>query len=288
MNTEQTIIRCGEQMLTLPAAHHPSPAPVVMGVLNVTPDSFYAASRCTNADAIAARVHQILSEGGGIVDVGAYSTRPGAADVPESVENQRLSEAMEIIRTKFPQAIVSIDTFRSGTVKAIVERFGDVIVNDASGGDADEQMFATVAELHLPYILMHTRGTPQTMQALTQYDDLMGDLTLWFSERIRRLRALGVADIILDPGFGFAKTTEQNFELLAHLSELGMFELPILVGVSRKRMIYQTLQTSPEKALNGTTVLNTLALLQGASILRVHDVGAAVEAVRLWQAVACK
>ncbi|GHT72230.1 dihydropteroate synthase [Bacteroidia bacterium] len=271
-------VRCGGQLLSLAS-------PVVMGILNVTDDSFYAASRCTTADDIATRTHQILSEGGAIVDVGAYSTRPGAVEISAQTEIERLTFALQIIRQKFPQTLVSIDTFRSEVVQEIVAQFGDFIVNDISGGELDLLLFETVAKLSLPYILTHSRGTPQTMQTLTQYDNLVGDLVLFFSKKIKQLHALGVADVIVDPGFGFAKTTEQNFELLAHLDDFHIFELPLLVGVSRKRMIYHTLQCSPAEALNGTTVLNTLALQKGATILRVHDVKAAAEAVRLWQLV---
>ncbi|GHU93811.1 dihydropteroate synthase [Bacteroidia bacterium] len=278
MKISHSSIRCGEQVLSLEK-------PLVMGILNVTEDSFYAQSRCTSADSIAARTHQIVAQGGAVVDVGAYSTRPNAADVAADEEIERLTFALSIIRQKFPEVVVSIDTFRSEVVQAVVKKFGSVIVNDISGGELDAAMFATVAQLRLPYILMHSRGTPQTMQQLTHYDDLLGEITYYFSAKIRQLHSLGVADLIVDPGFGFAKTTAQNFELLARMNELHIFGLPLLAGLSRKSLIYKTLQCSPEEALNGTTALNTLALQQGASILRVHDVRAASQAITLHEQV---
>jgi dihydropteroate synthase len=276
-----TTIRLGEQLLDLAT-------PVVMGIVNVTPDSFFADSRILTADAVAARVHQILQEGGKIVDLGAYSSRPGAAEVSEQEELQRLSMGMEVIRSKFPQAVVSVDSFRAGVIAEVARRFGAVIVNDISGGELDSKMFETVAELGLPYILMHMRGTPQTMQQQISYENLFAEVVQYFSDKLHTLRRLGVADVILDPGFGFAKTTEQNFELLRRLDEFKIFELPLLVGVSRKAMIYKTLEFTPRESLNGTTVLNTIALAKDAKIIRVHDVRAAVEAVKLLEAVNCK
>ncbi len=271
---KKTVLRCGEQLLDLAK-------PCVMGILNVTPDSFYAGSRTASADMVAARVHQMLSEGAAIIDLGAYSSRPGAEDVSQGEELRRLCLALEIIRKKFPQTLVSIDTFRSAVVKEVVKQFGAVIVNDISGGDADSDMFPTVAQLGLPYIAMHMRGTPQTMQQHAHYANVVGEVTYSLSQKVNALHALGVADVVVDPGFGFAKTVEQGFELLAHLEEFKIFELPLLVGVSRKSMVCRTLGVKPSEALNGTTVLNTLALERGADILRVHDVKAAVEAIKI-------
>lgn len=271
---KKTMLRCGERLLDLSK-------PCVMGILNVTPDSFYADSRTDSADMVAARTHQMLSEGAALIDLGAYSSRPGAADVPQGEELRRLCLAMEVIREKFPQAVVSIDTFRSEVVREVVRLFGAVVVNDISGGDADEKMFDTVAELSLPYILMHMRGTPQTMQQQAQYADVTSEVIHSLAQKVNALHALGVADVVVDPGFGFAKTVEQGFELLWRLEEFKIFELPLLVGLSRKTMVCRTLGVKPSEALNGTTVLNTLALERGADILRVHDVRQAVEAVKI-------
>jgi dihydropteroate synthase len=270
----KTTLRCGAKMLQLDK-------PVVMGILNVTPDSFYAGSRATTADAVAARAHQLLDEGAAIIDLGAYSTRPGAAEVSADEELRRLCAAMEVLRRKFPQAVVSVDTFRSAVVDEVVRQFGAVIVNDISGGQLDNKMFETLARHSLPYVLMHTRGTPQTMQQHTDYADLMGELVRYFSEKINALHSLGVCDVVVDPGFGFAKTTAQNFELLSRLRELQVFELPLLVGVSRKSMVCRTLNVSPEHALNGTTALHIAALERGARILRAHDVREAAETIAL-------
>lgn len=267
-------LRLGGQLLTLGI-------PCAMGIINVTDDSFFEGSRCLAPDDILARACQIIAEGGVIIDIGAYSTRPCAADIPPHTEAERLCAAVGIVRRAFPQAIISVDTFRSGVVRRVVDMYGAVVVNDVSGGEADPKMFETIAELGVPYILMHSRGTPQTMQTLTRYNDLMGDIVYWFSHKIRHLHALGISDIILDPGFGFAKTTEQNFTLLARIGELSVFGLPILAGISRKSMVYKPLRASPADALNGTSVLHTIALQGGAAILRAHDVKEAVEAIRL-------
>lgn len=258
--------------------------PVVMGILNVTPDSFYAESRKQSDDAIAQRVRQILDEGGGMIDIGAYSSRPGADDVSPEEEMARLRRGLTILRRIAPQAVVSVDTFRADVARMCVEEFGIQIINDISGGELDPQMFRTAAHLRVPYILMHMQGTPQTMQQHTDYSDFLRDVFLYFSERVARLRDLGAHDIILDPGFGFGKTLEQNYELLAHTGELREFDLPLLIGISRKSMIYKLLGTTPQDALNGTSVLNTLALAKGADILRVHDVKAAVEVVKIVEA----
>jgi len=257
-------------------------APVVMGILNITPDSFYAASRRQSEEAISLRIEEILREGGAIIDVGGYSSRPDAAEVSPDEEMKRIAVALECLRTHYPDVPVSIDTFRPDIARRAVEDYGAAIINDISGGQADGgRMFETVAELHVPYVLMHTRGTPQTMQQLTDYDDTVEDVMLWFSEKIQTLRLMGVNDIIVDPGFGFAKTLEQNYDLMRALNEFGAFGCLVLVGISRKSMIYKLLDVSPDESLNGTMVVNAFALLNGADILRVHDVRAAVETVKL-------
>ncbi len=258
--------------------------PQVMGILNVTPDSFYSGSRKQTETEIAERVEQILAEGGQMIDIGAYSSRPNADDVSTKEEMERLRRGLRILREKAPDAIVSVDTFRADVAKMCVEEYGVQIINDISGGELDKEMFSTVARLGVPYVLMHMKGTPQTMQEAPHYDDLMKEVLLYFAEKIQQLRDLGQKDIILDPGFGFAKTLEHNYELLSHLEALQIFELPILVGVSRKSMIYKLLGTTAQEALNGTTVLNTICLMKGcANILRVHDVKECVEAVNIYQ-----
>ena len=258
--------------------------PQVMGILNVTPDSFYSGSRKLTETEIAERVEQILAEGGQMIDIGAYSSRPNADDVSTKEEMERLRRGLRILREKAPDAIVSVDTFRADVAKMCVEEYGVQIVNDISGGELDKEMFPTVARLGVPYVLMHMKGTPQTMQEAPHYDDLMKEVLLYFAEKIQQLRDLGQKDIILDPGFGFAKTLEHNYELLSHLEALQIFELPILVGVSRKSMIYKLLGTTAQEALNGTTVLNTICLMKGcANILRVHDVKECVEAVKIYK-----
>ena len=257
--------------------------PQVMGILNVTPDSFYSASRMETEEAIRKRVRQILDEGGTMIDVGAYSSRPGADDVSEEEEMARLRRGMKVVRDEAPDVAVSVDTFRSNVAQMAVEELGADIVNDISGGELDEKMFQTVARMGVPYILMHMKGTPQTMQQAPSYDDLMKEVMLYFAKKIQQLRDLGQKDIILDPGYGFGKTLDDNYELLRHQEMLRVFELPLLVGVSRKSMIYKLLGCTTEEALNGTTVLNTIALQKGTNILRVHDVKAAVEAVKLIQ-----
>ncbi len=255
--------------------------PLVMGIVNVTPDSFYAASRMNTEEAIRMRVRQIVEEGGSMIDVGAYSSRPGADDVSADEEMARLKRGMKIVREEAPEIPVSVDTFRADVAKMCIEELGADIINDISGGELDKEMFHTVAKLGVPYILMHMKGTPQTMQEAPHYDDLMKEVMLYFSEKIQQLRDLGQKDIILDPGYGFAKTLDHNYELLVHQEMLSIFELPLLVGVSRKSMIYKLLGSTPDEALNGTTALNTIALQKGASILRVHDVKEAVEVVRI-------
>lgn len=257
--------------------------PLVMGILNVTPDSFFAASRtsATDAEQLRLRVRNMLDEGADIIDIGAYSTRPGADEVSADEEMRRLATALDIVRQEAPDAWLSVDTFRAEIAQNCVRDYGVNLVNDISGGTLDRAMFHTVARLGVPYVLMHLQGTPRTMQLNPHYDDPVAEVIEWLARRAQRLRELGAHDIILDPGFGFGKTLEHNYTLLDKLDYFHELELPLLVGVSRKSMIYRLLETDPDRALNGTTVVNTIALLKGAHILRVHDVRAAVEAVRI-------
>ena len=255
--------------------------PQVMGILNVTPDSFYAGSRAETEQDIIRRLHQIMDEGASIVDIGGYSSRPGAQEVSAAEEMDRLRMGLKLIRKHRPDAVVSVDTFRADVAKMCAEEYGVAIINDISAGQMDEQMFPTIARLGIPYIIMHMKGTPQDMQVNPQYGHFLKEVFYYFSEKVQRLRDLGVKDIIIDPGFGFGKNLEHNYELMNHLEEFSLFELPLLVGVSRKSMIYKLLDITPQEALNGTTVLNTVALLKGANILRVHDVKEAVETVRI-------
>ena len=253
----------------------------VMGILNVTPDSFYDGGSYTSEVALRNRIDQILGEGAQIIDLGAYSTRPGAEHVSPDEELKRLDIPMEIIRRHYPNAIVSIDTFRSSVASAINRCFGPVIVNDISGGTMDSGMFDFVVESGLPYIMMHIQGTPETMQNNPVYENVTAQVKEFFAERISQLNERGFSNLILDPGFGFGKTVEHNYQLLNQMDSLHDLGYPILVGISRKSMIYKVLNSTPAEALNGTTVLNTIALMRGASILRVHDVKQAVEAVQL-------
>jgi len=255
--------------------------PQVMGILNVTPDSFYSASRKNSEQEIADRVTAILTEGGSMIDIGAYSSRPGADNVSTEEEMNRLRGGLQILRNIAPDAVVSVDTFRADVAKMCVEEYGVQIINDISGGELDNRMFDTVAALGVPYILMHMKGNPQTMQLEPHYDDLLTEMLRYFGTKVQQLHELGVKDVILDPGFGFAKTLEHNYELMNRLQDLQVLELPMLVGISRKSMVYRLLGNTPEEALNGTSVLNTLALLKGASILRVHDVKEATEVVKI-------
>lgn len=255
--------------------------PVVMGILNVTPDSFYDGGRYTSEVKIIDRIHEIVEQGAGIIDVGAYSTRPGADFVDEREEISRLSFAVELVRKYYPKMPISIDTFRANVAREICRCLGDVIINDISGGTLDENMFETVARLNVPYVLMHIQGKPRTMQVAPHYDDVVREVSLFLEERIAKLKALGVDKIILDQGFGFGKTLEHNYRLLAHMEEFLGLGYPLLVGISRKSMIWKLLEVTPQEALNGTTVLNTISLLKGAHILRVHDVREAVETVRI-------
>lgn len=255
--------------------------PKVMGIINVTPDSFYAGSRVSGAEAVADRVARMRDEGADILDLGGYSSRPGADEVSAEEEYRRLAEGLEVIRRVWPDAVVSVDTFRADVAHKCVREWGADIINDISGGDLDPEMWDTVAELGVPYVLMHMRGNPQTMGTLTDYNDVSADTLTDLALKTAELRQRGVADVIVDPGFGFAKTVEQNYRLLSDLSEFSALGAPLLVGISRKTMIWKPLGIVPEQAGNGTTVLNTIALLNGADILRVHDVREAVEAVRL-------
>ena len=257
--------------------------PQVMGILNVTPDSFYAGSRSETEKDIVQRLHQIIDEGASIIDIGGYSSRPNAEHISAEEEMSRLRNGLEIIRKHSPNAVVSVDTFRADVAKMCVEEYGVAIINDISAGQMDEQMFPTIAKLGVPYIIMHMKGTPQDMQVSPKYDLFLKEIFYYFSEKVQKLRDLGVKDIIIDPGFGFGKTLEHNYELMNHLEEFSLFELPLLVGVSRKSMIYKFLETTPEEALNGTTALHTIALLKGAHILRVHDVKEAVESIKIVQ-----
>ena len=257
--------------------------PQVMGILNVTPDSFYDNSRCPDADTVSQRVETLLSEGADMIDVGGYSSRPGCVDVSVDEEKRRLSIAFDAIRKQAPQTIISVDTFRAEVARWSVEEWGVHIVNDISGGEMDDRMFETVAQLQVPYIMMHMRGTPATMmnEEYLRYDDVVAEVLYYFSAKIARLSHMGVNDVILDPGFGFSKTIEDNYCMMRHLDEFARMELPLLVGISRKSMIYKTLDITPADSLNGTTALNVMALLGGANILRVHDVRQAVEAVKI-------
>ncbi len=252
--------------------------PKIMGIINVTPDSFYADSRSFTTDVIKPRVARHLAEGADILDIGGYSTRPGAENISPEEEYTRLARALEVIRKEWPDTIVSIDTFRGEVARRCIEDFNVEIINDVAGGTLDPSIWEVVAEYKVPYILMHMRGTPDTMQSLTDYEDVTRDVVLDLARKTAALRSIGVADVILDPGFGFAKTVDQNWQLMAELEEFTREGLPLLVGISHKTMIWRPLGISPSEALNGTTVLNTIALQKGADILRVHEVKPAVEA----------
>lgn len=254
--------------------------PKVMGILNLTPDSFYDGGRHDSQEKILSRTKRMLDEGATFIDVGAYSSRPGATDIPEEEELKRLLPVVELLVEQFPNIILSIDTFRSEVAKRAVEA-GAAIINDISAGNLDPDMMKTVARLQVPYIMMHMRGTPQNMKKLNEYDDLVQDVIYYFSQKISEARDLGINDLIIDPGFGFSKNIAQNFELLNKLELFKNLELPLLSGLSRKSLIYKTFNTTPGEALNGTTVLNTVSLMKGADILRVHDVKEAVECVKL-------
>jgi dihydropteroate synthase len=260
-------------------------SPKVMGILNITPDSFYEGSRKQTEKEIAGRVVQILEEGADIIDIGGYSSRPSAAYVDEAEEMNRLKYGLEILFREAPGAIVSADTFRPDIARRCVEDYGVAIINDISAGTLDDRMFETVARLQVPYIAMHIKGSPQTMMEQTDYTDLMREILLYFADKVTRLHQLGVNDVWIDPGFGFSKTTAQNYMILDKLEEFHIFELPILVGFSRKTMIREVLATTPSESLNGTTALNMFALTKGAHVLRVHDVKEAVQAIRLYNTI---
>ncbi|MWW24950.1 dihydropteroate synthase [Algibacter lectus] len=255
-------------------------SPKVMGILNLTPDSFYDGGQHKDEKSILNHTEKMLTEGATFIDIGAYSSRPNADHVSEAEELKRILPIVELVLKSFPETLISIDTFRSEVAKQSIEA-GAALINDISAGKLDDNMLKTVADLHVPYIMMHMRGTPQTMQQQTNYNNLVKDIIFYFSERLMAAKELGIIDLIIDPGFGFAKTLEQNFQLLNTLELLNILEKPLLVGVSRKSMIYKTLNNTAKEALNGTSVLNTIALQKNASILRVHDVKEAMETIKL-------
>lgn len=270
--------------LNLRGKLYPLDEPQIMGILNVTPDSIFAESRTSDDEQIATRVKQMMDEGADMIDIGGYSSRPGADDVSPQEEMERLRRGLRIVRKLYPDVPISVDTFRADVARMCIEEEGADLINDIAAGMMDRQMFKTVARLGVPYIMMHMQGTPETMQLDPHYNNLRREVMLYFAERIDRLCQMGAKDIIIDPGFGFGKTVEHNYELMNHLEDFSVFNLPILVGISRKSMIYKLIGGTPQTSLNGTTVLNTIALTKGSHILRVHDVKQAVEAKRIWQA----
>lgn len=257
--------------------------PQVMGIINITPDSFYEGSRKQSELDILRRVKEIITQGGKFIDMGAYSSRPGAADVNASEEMNRLKMALKIIKEHYPDIPISVDTFRADVAKMCVEEYGVDMINDIAGGELDAEMFQTVADLNVPYIMMHMKGTPQNMQQKIAYGNFEQEVMAYFQEKIDCLLGMGLNDLILDPGFGFSKTLEQNYQMMNWLDDLKQFHLPILVGISRKSMIYNLLKCTADDALNGTSVLHTIAIQKGANILRVHDVKEAVETVKLME-----
>ena len=257
--------------------------PKVMGIINVTDDSFYSRSRYTGEQEITEAAGRMLEEGADLLDIGGCSTRPGAQEVPEAVEKERVCKAVSLILGRFPGTVISVDTYRASVAEAAVTGSGASIINDISGGEMDPEMFPLVARLNVPYIMMHMQGTPRTMQLNPQYNDVVADIIFWFGQRISRLREAGVKDIILDPGFGFGKNADHNFEMLRRLSEFRVAGLPVMAGLSRKSMIWRTLNISPDEALTGTAALNMAALINGASLLRVHDVREAREVITLFE-----
>lgn len=259
--------------------------PRVMGIINVTDDSFYRGSRYTGESEIIEAAGRMLEEGADILDIGGCSTRPGAQEVPEELEKERVCRAAELILGRYPETVISVDTYRSAVAEAAVTGSGAAIINDISGGEMDEGMFPLVIRLNVPYIMMHMQGTPQTMQQNPHYDDVVADILLWFGRRISQLQEAGVKDIIIDPGFGFGKNAEHNFEILRRLAEFRITGLPLLAGLSRKSMVWKTLNVTPDEALTGTTALNMAALINGASVLRVHDVREAREVVTLFEKI---
>lgn len=269
-------IRCQNQLLDLSI-------PKIMGIVNLTPDSFYDGGKLLTPQLIRQHIDQLVAEGADFLDVGAYSSRPGAENISIETEWSRLQPALEIIKKHYPETKISVDTFRAEIAQRAIQDYDVCMINDISGGQLDNKMFQLVAKHQVAYVLMHMKGTPQNMQKQTNYDDIIADIALFFSQQLEQLKLLGVADVVLDPGFGFSKTLQQNYELLDRLSEFKVFELPVLVGVSRKSMLYKLFDSGPENMLNATTIANTVALINGASILRVHDVGAAKEAVVMIQ-----
>jgi dihydropteroate synthase len=253
-----------------------------MGVLNITPDSFYSGSRVTKEREIISLAQKMTEEGADILDIGGYSSRPGAMDIPAEEESHRVLKAIGIIRRVLPEVVISVDTFRADIARQAVGTYGVQIINDISGGEGDPEMFRVIEELNVPYIMMHMQGTPATMQDNPSYDDVVADILKWFGKKIYQLQVAGVKDLIIDPGFGFGKTIDQSFEMLSRLGDFSVAGLPILIGISRKSMIWRTLDITPEEALNGTSVLNMAALMNGADILRVHDVKEAVQTIRLF------
>lgn len=256
--------------------------PVVAGIVNITPDSFYDGGKMQDETTMLNAVEQMITDGAGIIDIGAVSTRPGSGSVSTKEELARLLPAVQAIRKSFPDITLSIDTFRSWVAVRIIDEVGPIIINDISGGTLDSKMFETVGKLQVPYILSHIKGTPQNMQENPEYEDLIREVSQYFAEKVKKLNKLGVKEVILDPGFGFGKTVDHNFELLNKLDAFKVYQLPVMVGLSRKSMIWKALDITPETALNGTSVANTLALMGGADILRVHDVKEAVEAVKIF------
>ncbi len=255
--------------------------PWIMGILNITPDSFYHGSRLTDPEGILETAALMISQGADILDIGAYSSRPGSGDIPEGEEIRRLEMALDVIRGAHPDMLISVDTFRSGIASRVVRDFGVDMINDISGGDLDPEMFDTIAGLQVPYVMMHMKGKPSDMQRHARYTDVVKEIISTFSEKLRRLNGLGVNDIVIDPGFGFAKTIEHNYQILRQLEAFHIFSQPLMVGLSRKSMIYRVLGNDPSEALNGSTVLHAIALMKGANILRVHDVKEARETITL-------
>ena len=262
----------------------PLTPPLIMGILNVTEDSFFDGGRYLTEEAVLDRVGELLAAGADIIDIGAVSTRPGALDLPEQEEIDRIRRAVTLVHGRFPEAVISVDTWRASVARAAVQ-CGAHIINDVSGGTFDPDMIPTMGQLQVPYVLMHTPEKPDTMQQHTDYEDILAEMIQFFGQQIEKLHEAHVHDIILDPGFGFGKTLEQNYFVLKNMDAFQVFDLPILVGISRKSMIYKLLETTPDKALNGTTVVNTLALMKGANILRVHDVKEAVEVRKIYRSI---
>jgi len=276
MNANSLQLKLNNQLINLST-------PIIMGIVNATPDSFFKGNRFTSDKGILNCVEKILSDGGTIVDIGGYSTRPTSDIITQNEEIERVSNAIEIILKKFPEVILSVDTFRSGVVREVVKNYHVAMINDISGGTLDDLMFETIADLQVAYVLMHMRGTPQTMQTQIQYEDVVSEVLHFLEKRLARLHVLGIKDVVIDPGFGFAKTIEQNYQLLNRLSYFQELNVPILAGLSRKSMLYHLLETDAMGALNGTTAVNMLALIGGTSVLRVHDVKEAREAITIYK-----